>query len=66
MPEHISECNLCGGREFAVVEVLAWRGQLDESGRLSCTVGWSELESLRCADCRAAYAAGNFSAIEFE
>ena len=38
MPEHISECNLCGGREFAVVEVLAWRGQLDESGRLSCTL----------------------------
>jgi hypothetical protein len=65
MAEHISECTLCGCREFRVVESLEWRGEVDDAGLLGCTNAWSEIESIRCTDCDTPYTAGSFAAIDF-
>jgi len=65
MADHVSECSRCGCREFCVVETLEWRGEVDEAGLLGCTNAWSNIESIRCADCRASYSTDSFAEIDF-
>jgi hypothetical protein len=65
MADHISACTRCGCQEFRVVEALEWRGEVDDAGLLGCTIAWSEIESIRCANCDTSYPTGRFAEINF-
>ncbi len=65
MAELITKCSFCGSREFTIVETYAWRGDVDDSGALSCTNAEGGIDCIECANCGEPCAVGRFARIDF-
>jgi hypothetical protein len=65
MAEHITTCGFCGSREFTAIETYAWRGQVDDSGILSCANGEGGIDTIECATCGEPCTEEQFARIDF-
>jgi hypothetical protein len=65
MAEHITKCGFCGSHKFIVVETYAWRGDVDDEGRLGCANAEGGIDSIDCANCGESYAVDRFAQIDF-
>jgi hypothetical protein len=65
MAELFTKCGFCGSCEFIVVETCAWRGDVDDSGVLSCTNAESGIDYIDCANCGDSCAVDRFAQIDF-
>jgi len=65
MAEHITKCARCGSQRFIIVETVDWDGEVDDASFLGCRNAWSTIESIRCVECDASYAADSFAQIDF-
>jgi hypothetical protein len=65
MAEYITKCGFCGSRELTVLETYAWRGEVDDSGILSCTNAEGGIDSIECANCGESCEADGFTRIDF-